>query len=85
MAKDIEATETHKAKMLQLIVEQTEQIKKMESEMDKMIKKRHKSIRDAVKGEAMVVAKAMIPLQAVPLMVIPASTTSIGALEESIE
>ena len=47
--------------------------------MDKMIKERQKSIRDAVKGVAKEVAKAMIPLQAVPLTVIPTSTTSISA------
>ena len=33
MAKEIEANETQKAEMLQLIVEQAEQLKKMESEM----------------------------------------------------
>ena len=38
MAKEIEATETQKVEMLQWIVEETEQIKKMEDEMGKMIK-----------------------------------------------
>ena len=38
MAKEIEATETQKSEMLQLIVEQKEYIKKMEDEMGKMIK-----------------------------------------------
>ena len=71
--------------MLQLIVEQAEQIKKMEDAMGKMIKERQKAIRDAVKGATKEATKATIPLQAVPLIVIPAATTSTGALGESTE
>ena len=85
MAKEIEATETQKEEMMQLIVEQTKQIKKMEDEMGKMIKEIHKAIRDAVKGASKEAAKATIPLQAIPLTVIPAATTSTRAPGESTE
>ena len=85
MAKEIEANDTQKAEMLQLIIEQVEQIKKMESEMEKMIKEIQKVIRDAVKEATKEAAKAMIPLQAVSLTVIPSSTTSTGASGEGTE
>ena len=71
--------------MLQLIVKQTEQVKKMESEMEKMIKERQKAIRDAVNETTKEVAKAMIPLQAVPLTVIPTPTTTTGTPGEGTE
>ena len=40
MAKEIEENETQKVEMLQFIIEKIEELNKMESEMEKMIKER---------------------------------------------
>jgi len=43
LAKDIEETETQKADMMKLIMEQSAQLKKMEREMEKLIKEKEKA------------------------------------------
>ena len=56
--------------MMQLIIEKSEQLKKMENDMEKMVKERHRAVRDVVKEASKEAAKAVIPLQAIPLVVI---------------
>jgi len=45
LAKDIVETETEKADMMKLIIEQTTQLKQMETKMEKLIKEKEKATK----------------------------------------
>jgi len=60
LAKDIEETKSQKAGVMKLIMEQSAQLKQMETEMEKIIKEKEQASRMSI-----------VPLQAVPLTTIP--------------
>ena len=68
LTKDIEENEAQKAKMMKLIMEQSAQLKKMETKMEKLVKEKEKATE-----------LSTIPLDVVPIVVIPTATpTTIG-------
>lgn len=77
LAKDIEEIETQQANMMKLIMEQSAQLKKMETDMEKIIKEKEQASKMAV-----------VPLEALPITTIPtttSSTTSIGEGSDYLE
>ena len=77
LTKDIEETETQREDMMKLIMEQSAQLKKMETNMEKLIKEKEKASKMVV-----------VPLQALPITTIPttiASTTIIGDVADQLE
>lgn len=70
MAKDIEDTKTQKAYMMKLIMEQTTQMKKMETKMDKLIKEKEKATKNTI------VLLEALTITAIPTAI--SATTSTG-------
>ena len=69
MEKGIEENESQKSDLMNLILEQSSQIKKMEIEMEKLLKEKEEATR-----------VALIPLEVVPILSIPLVVpTTVGA------
>lgn len=65
LTKEIEENEAQKADMMKLIIEQNIQIRKMEEEMEKMIKEKEQSQKMAI-----------VPLDAIPIYQLPTTGTT---------
>lgn len=68
MTKDIEDGEAKKEDMMKLIIEQNMQIRKMEAEMEKLIKEKEDSLNMAI-----------VPLDVVPISQLPSTRETIAA------
>ena len=71
LAKDITETKTHKEDVMKLIMEQTAQLKKMETKMEKLIKERERNAKKTTLLEA-------LPITVIPIA-IPATTSTVDA------